>query len=136
VDVGVIHEVLTPGMQNAGSPYLCAKMFLVLREFHERLGYGSKKKIVHDLLIHQYQWIQFRGDCEDYMEVFNGQEVLIASLNPFLFSQGLTFGAVPVPAGVIRYLQMATVVAPILMAAEDSGSAYFDGAHDPQMIVG
>ena len=28
------------------------------------------------------------------------------------------------------------MVALILMAAKDSGSAYFDGAHDPQMIAG
>ena len=31
---------------------------------------------------------------------------------------------------------MAAVVALILMAAQDSGSAYLDGAHDPQMIAG
>jgi hypothetical protein len=41
-----------------------------------------------------------------------------------------------VPAGVIRYLQMAAVVALILMAAEDSGSADLDGAHDPPIIAG
>ena len=31
---------------------------------------------------------------------------------------------------------MAAVIALILMAAKDSGSAYLDGAHDPQMIAG
>ena len=31
---------------------------------------------------------------------------------------------------------MAAVVALILMAAEGSGSAYLDGAHDPQMVTG
>ena len=31
---------------------------------------------------------------------------------------------------------MAAVVAPILMAAKDSGSAYLDGAHDPPMVAG
>ena len=31
---------------------------------------------------------------------------------------------------------MAAVVALILMAAKDSGSAYLDGAHDPQMTAG
>src|SRR4030066_666424 len=41
----------------------------------------------------------------------------------------------PIPAGVIRYLQMAAVVALIFMAAKDRGSAYLDGAHDPQMIA-
>ena len=31
---------------------------------------------------------------------------------------------------------MTAMVALIPMAAKDSGSAYFDGAHDPQMIAG
>ena len=42
----------------------------------------------------------------------------------------------PVPAGVIRYLQMAAVIALILMAAKDRCSAYLDGAHDPPIIAG
>ena len=41
----------------------------------------------------------------------------------------------PVPAGVIRYLQMSAVITLILMAAQDRCSAYLDGAHDPQMIM-
>jgi len=48
------------------------------------------------------------------MEILNGQEVLTARLYPFFFPQGLAFGAVPVSAGVIRYFQMAAVVALIL----------------------
>jgi hypothetical protein len=36
----------------------------------------------------------------------------------------------PIPAGVIRDLQMAAVVALIFMAAQDRGSAYLDGTHD------
>jgi hypothetical protein len=31
---------------------------------------------------------------------------------------------------------MAAVVALIFMAAQDRGSAYLDGAHDPQLIAG
>ena len=70
------------------------------------------------------------------MEILNGQKILTARLDPFLFSQCLAFGAVPVPAGVIRYFQVAAFVALILMAAKGSGPAYLDGAHDPQMITG
>jgi len=50
--MGVIHKVLTPGVQNADSPYPCAEMFLVICEFNERFGDGAKKKIVHDLPIY------------------------------------------------------------------------------------
>src|SRR4030043_1409178 len=42
----------------------------------------------------------------------------------------------PIPAGVIRYLHMTAMVALIPMAAKGSGSAYLDGAYDPQMIAG
>ena len=69
------------------------------------------------------------------MEILNGQEVLTARLDPFFFPQGLAFGAMPIPAGVIGDLQMAAVVALIPMAAQECGSAYLDGAHDPQMIA-
>jgi hypothetical protein len=48
----MVHEVLTPGMENADHPYLCAEMFWVLSEFRERLGGRVKKKIVQDLLVH------------------------------------------------------------------------------------
>jgi len=70
------------------------------------------------------------------MEVFNRQEVLTASLDPLFLGQGLAFGAVPIPARVIRYRQMAAVIALILMTTKGSGSACLDGAHNPQMIAG
>lgn len=68
------------------------------------------------------------------MEVLDRQEVYIAGLYPLLFLQGLTFWAVPVPAGVVRYLDMAATVALVLMPAQDCGPAYLDGTHYPQVI--
>ena len=70
------------------------------------------------------------------MEILNGEKVFTACLDPSFFPQGLAFRTVPVSAGVIRYLQMAAMIALILMAAKDRGSAYLDGAHDPQMVAG
>jgi hypothetical protein len=85
VDVGMIHEVLPPGMENADNSYRCTEMFRIICEFLDRLRDRTKEKIVHDPLIHRYQGIEFRGDGEDNMEVFNGQEILTASLDPSLF---------------------------------------------------
>jgi hypothetical protein len=59
MDVRMIHEVLTPGVQNADAPYPCTEMFWILCEFHERFGGRTEKKIIHDLAIHGYQEIQF-----------------------------------------------------------------------------
>ena len=81
----MIHEILTPGMQKADRPDPGAKMFLVMGEFQERLRCGSEKKIVHNLSIHRYQGIQFRGEGEDHVEIRNGEEVLTARFDPFFF---------------------------------------------------
>jgi hypothetical protein len=85
MDVGMIHEVLTPGVQNADAPYPCTEMFRVVCEFCENLGDGTEKKIVHDLPVHGYQGIEFRGEGKDHMEILNGQKILTARLDPFLF---------------------------------------------------
>ena len=70
------------------------------------------------------------------MEVRNGQEVLTTGLDPLFFPEGLAFGAMPIPAGVIGDLQMAAVVALIFMPSKESGSAEFDGTHDSKLITG
>jgi hypothetical protein len=59
VEVGMIHEVLTPGMENFDHSHLCAEMFWVLGEFGECLGCAVKKQVVQDLLVHGNQGIQF-----------------------------------------------------------------------------
>jgi len=132
----MVHEVLTPSMENTDHAHGCAEMFWVACKFCEGLGDRTEKKIVQDLAVHGDQGIEFRREGEDHMEIRNGQEVLTARLDPFLFLQGLALGAMAIPAGVIRYLHMTTVVALIFMAAQDRSSAYLDGVHDPKLLAG
>jgi hypothetical protein len=51
MEVGMIHEVLTPSMENTDYSYRCTEMFLVLCEFRESLGGRAKKQIVQDPLV-------------------------------------------------------------------------------------
>jgi hypothetical protein len=85
-------------------------------------------------LIHNNQGIKFRGDGKDYVEVLDGQEVFIAGFYPPFFLQGLAFWAVPVPAGVVGYLDMTATVALVLMSAQGCCPAYLDGTHNTQMM--
>jgi hypothetical protein len=85
MDMGMIHEVLSPGMQNADTPYLGTEMFRVFCEFCESFGDRTEKKVVQELAVHGYQGIEFRGEGEDYMEILNGKEVLASRLDPFFF---------------------------------------------------
>ncbi len=82
----MIQEVLPPGMENADHPHLGAEMFGVMGQFRERLGCGLKEQVVQGLWVPGDQGIEFGGEGEDNMEVFDGQEVLPASLDPFFFS--------------------------------------------------
>jgi len=132
----MIHEVLPPSVQNADTSYFCPEMFWVFGELCEGLGDRAEKKIVQDLAVHGDQGIEFRGEGEDHMEIRDGQEVLAVGLDPSFFPQGLAFGAMAIPAGVIGYFHMTAVVTLIFMAAKDRGSAYLDGTHNSQLIAG
>jgi len=72
-------------MEKADHSDLCAEMFGVLGELREGLGGRAKKQVVQELLVHGNQGVQCAGEGEDHMEVFDGQEVLPASLDPFFF---------------------------------------------------
>jgi len=47
----MVHEVLTPSMENTDYSYRCTEMFLVLCELRECLGGRAKKQIVQDPLV-------------------------------------------------------------------------------------
>jgi hypothetical protein len=51
VEVGMVHEGLTPSMENTDHSYRCTEMFWVLCEFRECLGGRAKKQIVQDPLV-------------------------------------------------------------------------------------
>jgi hypothetical protein len=72
MDVGMIHEVLAPGVKNAYTSDLCPEMLRVVCEFHERFGDWTEKKIVQDLAVHGDQGIEFRREGEDHMEIRDG----------------------------------------------------------------
>ena len=53
VDMGMKHEVLPPGMQNAEETNLGSKMLGIARHLPKRLGNGAEQKVVEFLLILQ-----------------------------------------------------------------------------------
>ena len=46
VEVGVTHEVLSPGMENADYAYHCTEMFRIVCEFGKCFGDRTEKKII------------------------------------------------------------------------------------------
>jgi hypothetical protein len=58
VEVGMVHEVLPPGVEESGDANLGVE--LVLAKFQERVGRGLKKQRVDELLVLQGQGTQLR----------------------------------------------------------------------------
>ena len=81
----MIHEVLAPGVENGDTPDLSPEMFGIVCELGKGFGDRTEEKIVQELAVHRDQGIEFRRDREDHMEIGNGQEVLLACLDPFFF---------------------------------------------------
>ena len=69
------------------------------------------------------------------MEIRSGEQFCHARLEPLGSSQGLTFGAVAVAAGVVRNPLLATLVALIHMTPQSGGSADLDGAHGTMLLA-
>ena len=63
------------------------------------------------------------------MEITDREEVFVSFLHPLLLFELLAFGAVTVPAGIVRDPQVTAPVAFLNVASQFSRSAGLDGSH-------
>ena len=75
VDVRMVLEVLSPGVQNAEQSHLGTEVLRVASDFEQRGGAGTKEQIVEHPLVLQHQKGQFMRQSEDDMEVGHGQQL-------------------------------------------------------------
>src|SRR5665811_792611 len=91
----------------------------------------QEQQRVQEALILQHERGKLVGDREDDMEVAERQQVAGSGGDPLVARVRLAFGAVAVPAGVVREAEIvAAAEALVAMAAERGGTAALDGAHD------
>ena len=101
VHVDMVVQFLVPGVEYLDDPGLCSKVFFVSRQFQKRFGAALMEQPIKKLLITVDQRVKFVGECEHHMEVRGVNNFRPALVHPDLFEDGLTVGAVPVPAGII-----------------------------------
>jgi hypothetical protein len=83
----------------------------------------------------RYASVELAGQGEDHVEVSDGQDALLARLEPARLVEGLALGAMPVGAGVGRGLHLvAAVEAHVHMPAERLGTAGLDTRHDLPLL--
>ena len=106
---------------------MCAKVLGIGKDLEQRGGAGFKEQAEQLPLVLPDQRHKLMWDAEDEMIVADRQQFLLALLQPLVARSGLTLGAVPVAAGVIRDGLVPAVYAGVAMTAEGSGAAARDG---------
>src|ERR1039457_596630 len=118
VDMGMMLEVLTPGMEHAEESDVGTEVLGIASQFEHRCGAGAVKQIVEQPLVLEDKGGQFVRQSEDDVEVRHGQQFSRASSQPLGARVRLALGTVPVAAGVERDGLMAAVDALIAMTAQ------------------
>ena len=89
----------------------------------------NKSSIKHNW-VDQYNGIKFMGYGKDHMKIIEGQQICPSIIEPSFFNHCLTFGTVPVPAGVIGNSFKTAMVTLLNMAAKLSSTTNLNLVHD------
>jgi hypothetical protein len=98
VDVSMVHEVLSPSVEDTDKPNLSTQMLWISGKFDKRLRNGSEQNVIKDLLVPQDKRIEFRRNGKNHMEVWYCKEVFFPLFKPFFFFKELAFWAMSVSA--------------------------------------
>jgi hypothetical protein len=128
VDMRMMEQVLTPGMQDGEEADLRSQVFGVGGHLEKSLRTGAEQEVINDLLVLQRQLAELVRQGEDNMDVGDRQEFVLASGDPLVASSALALGAVPVAAAIKGDGAIATARTLIAMAAECRGTATCNSA--------
>jgi hypothetical protein len=104
-------------------------------EFDQGLGGGAEEDIEQDLFVAEHQWEHLVWDCENHMEVVCGKNRLQSLLKPLGAFKPLAFGAVAIPARVVRDTgEPTSVFACVHMSAEIGSAASLDISHRLELL--
>ena len=115
-------KVLSPGMEHRQKTQPGAQMFWIGANLQQGLGRGPEQDGVKHPLVLEGQGRERLREREDDMKVFNRQQLGATLLKPCRPGRAPALRAMPIAAGAIEDLSMATVVALFDAAAEGCGA--------------
>ena len=98
VDMGMMFEVLSPGMEHAEESDVGSQVLRIASQFEHRRGAGAVEQIVEQSLVLEDKSGRSVRQSEDDVEVRHGQQFSRARRQPFCARVSLALGAVPVAA--------------------------------------
>ena len=100
VNVGMMLELLIPGVQNAEESDLRAQMFWVAGDLKQCLRTGLKQEAVDLAFVLQRQRRKLPRQGEDHVDIAGGQQFFPPRFEPAITCIGLAFWTMPVSARV------------------------------------
>src|SRR6185312_8196532 len=111
VNVGMMQQILAPGMKNAEEADVCAEMFGIARDGEQRFGGGAKQNAIDGLLVIKREARERLGQSEDDVKIFDRQQFSLPALQPLDTVRPLTLRTMAVAAGVIAVARVAALAA-------------------------
>jgi hypothetical protein len=131
MQMGVMVQVLAPGVEHGEAPNLRAEMLGVLGNVLECLGDGAKEQPIELAGVLQRQGTQVVRQGKDDMRVGGFKQLTFPGREPRRLRRAMTFGAAPVAAGVVGLDLVATLVTLGDMAPEGRRPTHGDSAQRP-----
>ena len=129
VDVRMVGQVATPGVQHTQHPELAANPAWLLCQLLGCCGRGFEEQIIEQALVRASDFIKARGQGEGEQEVGDGQEQILLSFQPGLGILILAFGTMAVAAGMVTVLQLLTIRTAIDLPAQGFSATLFNCPH-------
>src|ERR1700681_3836147 len=133
MDVRMMLQGLTPGVENHGHAELGAEMPGISRNGGERLGGRAEQDRIDRGLVLERDLADRRRQREDEMEVRGRQQLGLPLREPLGPRQPLAFGTVTIAARVVSDAGCATIIALLDMAPDHRRPARSEGAHDASL---
>ncbi len=101
VDVGMMLELLIPGVEDAEEADLGAEMLGVRGNFDQGLSAAAEQQPVDHFFVLQGERGQLVGEREDDVSIGRGEQFGTSRGQPSIARLALTLRAVPIPAGIV-----------------------------------
>ena len=136
VDVRMMLQALSPGVEDHQATNRRAQAFWVGRDLQQRRRRGPKQEVIDDALIGQGETRQRLRHREDEVHVAHRQELPLPCGHPGVAGGGEALGTMPIPTAVVREGRLRALVAAIAVPAECRRSTLGDGSEDTPMLAG
>ena len=133
MQVGMMKQVLSPGMKHSEESDLRPQMLGVRGDGLEGFGGRSKENVIDHRLVLIGDGGIFSGHGEDDVEILGGKELSLPFFEPLFSGQRLALGTVAISARVVGGTFMAAGVTSLQMAAEGGGAAELNSIHDASL---